>query len=167
MKNNNNDGIGKKKIIITISIVITIIIISVLIVASKSKKTEIKSPQLNSVQESQITNVENYVGELSDGTKVNTNAKMNKVSTLDNLNIDNIRLTLKNGITTFKANVTNTGDSKMELKEVTLILLDENGEELVSARGIINEIEPGTNQELAIAITSDYIHACGYKLIEK
>lgn len=162
----NNNRVQKKKIIISMAIIIIIIIIGVIIVAIRAPKKE-EASQPNPVLEHQVTNVGNYVGELSDGTQINTNAKMNQPSTLDNFSINNIRLTQKNGITTFRANVTNAGNSKTELKEVTLILLDENGKELVSADGLITETEPAGSAELAIVITSDYINACGYKLVAK
>ena len=62
---------------------------------------------------------------------------------------------------------TNNGNTQTELKEVTLVLLNENGEEMTKAQGILNQAAPGASQELNISITADYIHAAGYKLSEK
>lgn len=56
--------------------------------------------------------------------------------------------------------------NKIVLKPITPKLLDENGNELVSAKGIINEIEKGKTQEHAISITSNYINACWYEIVE-
>lgn len=158
----------KKKILILIVVVIILVaVVGGIMAVLKNKKKIEDSSQTNVAQESQIKNVENFVGELNDGTKINTNAKFNSPSTLGEFSIKNIRLTLKNGITTFRATVTNNGTTQTELKEVILVLLNESGEEMATAHGIINKVAPGDSQELVIAITSDYIHAGGYKLIEK
>lgn len=153
-------------IILSIIMIIAIIITSVVIVKNKNK-SKVQEQQNEEVkQELQISNIENYVGELNDGSKISTNANMNQESDLGDLHLSNIRLTLKNGITTFRAVVTNNGNNKTELKDITLKLFDENNNELVSAKGILNEIESGENQELAISITSNYINANSYKVIE-
>ncbi|MBO5004822.1 MAG: hypothetical protein J6D03_06225 [Clostridia bacterium] len=155
-----------KIIIVSVIILLIIAIIGILFVVFKGEKNEEKQQVIQTKQEEQIKNVDTYIGELSDGTKINTNAKMNTPSNLGNLSIDNIRLTLKNGITTFRANVTNKGESATKLKKVKLSLTDKDGKELVKANGIIQEIKEGEAKEIAISITSDYINACGYKLIE-
>ena len=159
---------NKKKIIVIVFVIVVLIAVigGIAAVILNRKKTNDTSPS-NTVQESQIKNVENFVGELSDGTKINTNAKFNSPSTLGDLSVDNIRLKIKNGITTYRATITNNGDSQTELKEVTLVLLNEDGEEIATAVGIINVIAPGNSEEFTVSITSDYIHSSGYKIIEK
>ena len=146
--------------------VIAIIVASVGIVKNKDKNKAQEQQNEDVKQELQISNIENYVGELNDGSKISTNANMNQESDLGDLHLSNIRLTLKNGVTTFRAIVTNNGNNKTELKNITLKLFDENNNELVSAKGILNEIESGANQELAISITSNYINANSYKVSE-
>lgn len=158
----------KKKIIIIMStLIVVVLLITGIIAIIKNKKQPAPSTPTNTVQESQIKNVKDFVGELEDGTKVNTNAKLKTPSTLGDYSIDNIRLTMKNGISTFRATATNNSNAQTELKEVTLVLLNENGEEMVTAHGILNQAAPGASQELNISVTSDYIHAAGYKLSEK
>lgn len=153
-------------IILAIIVVIALIVASVGIVKNKDKNKAQEQQTEDAKQELQISNIENYVGELNDGSKISTNANMNQESDLGDLHLSNIRLTLKNGVTTFRAIVTNNGDNKTELKNITLKLFDENNNELVSAKGILNEIESGANQELAISITSNYINANSYKVSE-
>lgn len=153
-------------IILAIIVVIAIIVASVGIVKNKDKNKAQEQQNEDVKQELQISNIENYVGELNDGSKISTNANMNQESDLGDLHLSNIRLTLKNGVTTFRAIVTNNGNNKTELKNITLKLFDENNNELVSAKGILNEIESGANQELAISITSNYINANSYKVSE-
>lgn len=153
-------------IILAIIVVIAIIVASVGIVKNKDKNKAQEQQNEDVKQELQISNIENYVGELNDGSKISTNANMNQESDLGDLHLSNIRLTLKNGVTTFRAIVNNNGNNKTELKNITLKLFDENNNELVSAKGILNEIESGANQELAISITSNYINANSYKVSE-
>ena len=165
----SEDIMNKRKIlfiILAIIVVIAIIVASVGIVKNKDKNKVQEQQNEDVKQELQISNIENYVGELNDGSKISTNANMNQESDLGDLHLSNIRLTLKNGVTTFRAIVTNNGNNKTELKNITLKLFDENNNELVSAKGILNEIESGANQELAISITSNYINANSYKVSE-
>lgn len=156
----------KKIIIVSIVILLIIAILGILFAVFKGGKNEEEQQEIETKQEEQIKNVDTYIGELNDGTKINTNAKMNTPSNLGEISLDNIRLTVKNGITTFRANATNKGKSKTELKNVTLILLDEEGKELVKAKGIMQGLEVGESKELGISITSNYINACGYKIME-
>ena len=52
-------------------------------------------------------------------------------------------------------------------KEEQLKLFNENNEEMVKATGLLDSLQPGESKDLTISITSDYIHACGYSLVEK
>lgn len=156
------------KIIIILTVIVLIITITLYCIAKKNNK-KVENPTANNdttIMESEIKKVDEFIGELSDGTKINTNAAMNVASTLGNLQIENIRLTLKNGITTFRASVKNSGTTKTELKNVTLILKDKDGKVLVSAKGLISSLNADESKELAISITSNYIDACGYEIVE-
>lgn len=156
----------KKVIIVSVIVLLIIAIIGILFGVFKGRKNEEEQQEMQTKQEEQIKNVDTYIGELSDGTKINTNAKMNTPSNVGEISLDNIRLTVKNGITTFRANTTNKGASKTELKNITLSLLDEEGKELVKAKGIMQGLEVGESKELGISITSNYINAYGYKIME-
>lgn len=156
------------KIIIILTVIVLIITITLYCIAKKNNK-KVENPTANNettIMESEIKKVDEFIGELSDGTKINTNSAMNVASTLGNLQVENIRLTLKNGITTFRASVKNSGTTKTELKNVTLILKDKDGKELVSAKGLISSLNADESKELAISITSNYIDACGYEIVE-
>ena len=160
---------NKKILIILITLLVVIGIILGIYFLTQNNKTP--TPEnttiTNTPKESQITQVETYIGKLNDGTLINTNAKMNAPSTLGDLALSNIRLTLKNGITTFKATVVNNGSNATNLKNVELKLFNDNNEELVKATGLIDSLQPGESKDLTISITSDYIHASGYSLVEK
>lgn len=161
---------NKKNLKIIIILTVTVIAISIIIYcfAKKNiKNTENSNTNNGTItMESEIKKVGEFTGELSDGTKINTNASMNATSTLGDLQLENIRLTLKNGVTTFRANVKNTGATKTELKNVTLKLKDKDGKELVSAKGLISSLNADEDKELAISITSNYIDAYSYEIME-
>lgn len=160
---------NKKVLIILLTVVLVIgIILGIYFLTQNKKETTPENNTItNTPKEAQITQVENYIGKLNDGTLINTNAKMNAPSTLGDLALSNIRLTLKNGITTFKATVVNNGSSATSLKNLELKLFNENNEEMVKATGLLDSLQPGESKDLTISITSDYIHACGYSLVEK
>lgn len=159
----------KKKVIIGIVILMVVAIMAIIVFKKVNNKSKSGNEENTIVtnQMSQIEEVDNYKGKLSDGSYINTNAKVNEPSNLGDLYIDNIRLTLKNGVTSFRAMVTNNGENMVNFKNVTLTLLDENGKELVKAKGIIPQMEAGKSQELAISVTSNYLNACGYKITEE
>lgn len=156
-----------------IIIILTVIVLAIAIIIYCFAKKNIKNTENSNINngtttmESEIKKVGEFTGELSDGTKINTNASMNATSTLGDLQIENIRLTLKNGVTTFRASVKNAGTTKTELKNVTLILKDKDGKELVSAKGLISTLNVNESKELAISITSNYIDAYSYEIVEK
>lgn len=159
----------KNIIIVVIALLLVIgAIVGAYFFTNKDKTLDNENNNIVSTpKESQVTQVDSYVGKLDDGTLINTNAKMNAPSTLGDLDLSNIRLTVKNGITTFRASVTNNGSSTSSLKSVELKLFNESNEEMVKASGLINSLEPGESKDMTIAITSDYISACGYSLVEK
>lgn len=156
----------KRKDKIIFIFVIIIVIVLIIFGAKNSKKQESSTNNVSSVEAGIKETNDTYIGELSDGTKINTNAKMNQEQDLGNLKLSNIRLTLKNGVTTFRATVTNNGEEKTGQKSVTLKLKDENGAEVVSAKGLIDGMEVGESKELAISITSNYIDSYEYEILE-
>lgn len=156
-----------KKEVIGLIVVILIIgaIIAMPLLTQKNKKNPDAENTAN--LESQITDVDTFVGKLSDGSQINTNAKMNQSKELGKLQLTNIRLTLKNGVTTFRATVKNNGETKTDLKNVMLTLKNENDENMVSVAGVIPPIDPQQTQELAISVTSNYINAVTYDIVEQ
>lgn len=159
-----------KKEVIGLIVVILIIgsIIAMPLLTQKNKKNpDAENTESTANLESQITKVDSYIGKLSDGSQINTNAKMNQSKDLGNLQLTNIRLTLKNGVTTFRATVKNNGETKTDLKNVMLTLKNENDENMVSVAGVIPPIDPQQTQELAISVTSNYINAVTYDIVEQ
>lgn len=142
-----------KKIIVFIIIVLILIAVVVLIVNKDNKKVEDKKE-------------DSYIEETEDGIKVNKSSKLNEAKLVNGLLISNIQLTEKDGMTTLLADVTNKNEEKTGFKKLTIILLDENGNEISSMTAFISEIESGKTTQLNASTTSNYIKAYDFKVTE-
>ena len=70
-------------------------------------------------------------------------------------------------MTTLLADVKNNTGSNTSIKTAEITLLDNNNEELVTVKGIINEMEAGGTSKLNISMTSNYINAYDFKVVIK
>ena len=113
------------------------------------------------------TSSESYVEELGDGIVINKSRELNESKEVNGFTISNIQLTTKDGMTTLLADVKNDTGAKTTLKTAEITLLDNNNEELVTVKGIINEMEAGGTSKLNISMTSNYINAYDFKVVIK
>lgn len=142
----------------TIIIIVFVIIIAVCIVkivGNKEKTTEQKNGK---------NNTESYVEEIQTGVKINKSTKLNEAKQVDGLKVSNIQLTTSNGMTTLLADVTNNTESATTLKVVEISLLDQKGEVLNTATGIIDAVEPGGKTQLNVTLTSDFVNAYDFTI---
>lgn len=138
-------------------IVLLAILIIVLIVVNVNKKGKDVSDNNNS---------EEYVKTLEDGTKLNTSNKLSKTKKLNGLEITNIQLTTKNGMTVLLADVKNTTSSYKDVTSVTVTILDKDGNKLTSLKGLIAPLEAGATTQINIGVTSDYADAYDFEIVE-
>ena len=152
-KTDNNSKNNTAKIVpVIIAIVVVIIILVVLINRENSKEVvaDVENANTDSVS---------YVEEIENGVKLNTSSKLNESKEVDGLKFSNIQLTTQSGMTTLLADVTNNTGASTELKNVTITLIDQEGNELTSIKGVVNAMQEGETTQLNIATTSDYINA--------
>lgn len=152
--------------VIDIIVVIIIIIIAIMIIKNikqNSDKDE-KTIQTSRVQTEQQ---EKYTKVLEDETKLNTSEKLKEDKKLDGLEVKDIQLTYKNGITNLLATIENKTKTKTPMQEVKIILLDEKGNELYTLPGIIEEIEPGETKQFNTSITADFSNAYNFEIRKK
>ena len=154
--------------------VIIIMVIVIFLIFKYARKNNSDNKSQNSAKNNATENGENYenntseyVKEIENGIMLNKSSKMGEDKKLGNLKISNTQLTTKNGMTTLLADVTNEGTSSTELKVITLKLLDESGNTLISLTGVIEALEPGKKTQLNISMTSDYIEAYDFAVFEK
>lgn len=148
-----------KKILICLIIIVLIIAISTIIVKN-NKKEQNKKTEENTVNES-------YVEEIEDGIKINKSTKLNETKEVGGLTISNIQLSKESGMTNLLADVTNKSNSKTGIKTLKITLLDIEGNELTTVTGIVNELEVNASTQLNISMTSDYINAYDFRVVEK
>lgn len=148
-----------KKILICLIIIVLIIAISIMIVKN-NKKEQNKKTEENTVNES-------YVEEIEDGIKINKSTKLNETKEVGGLTISNIQLSKESGMTNLLADVTNKSNSKTGIKTLKITLLDIEGNELTTVTGIVNELEVNASTQLNISMTSDYINAYDFRVVER
>lgn len=155
-----------KKIRIAISV---IIIIMVFIICFKiSSKKDIDNTE-NSENEFVLYNssIADYVKQSEDGTKINISPKINQDMKLNELDIKNIQLTCKNGITTLLADVSNNTNKDSEMKNIKIKFLDENNKEIRTVSGYIPALKIGETTKLNVSMSSNLIIAYDIEFSEK
>ena len=164
-----NMGKTKKKGIKLIDIIIFIIVIIVIIVAVvtiRKNKKENSNEITNQVSQTKANGDDN-IQTLDNGTKLNISSKFNEDKKFGQLEFKNIQLTYKDGITNMLCDVYNTSNSKSEFQEVEIVLLGEDGNNIYTINGVINEIEAGGSTQFNTSITADFSNAYDFKIITK
>ena len=146
--------------ILAILLIIIVIIIAIVVFSNLFKKDNVSKNNEN------VTNTtsESYVEELGDGIVLNKSRALNETKEIGGFVVSNIQLTTKDGMTTLLADVKNNTGAKTSLKTAEITLLDNNNEELVTVKGIINEMEAGGTSKLNISMTSNYVNAYDFKI---
>ena len=154
----------RNRSILAIILIVLFIIIAILVFTNILKKDNTIE---NKTQNETNTTTESYVEELGDGIVLNKSRALNETKEIGGFVVSNIQLTTKDGMTTLLADVKNDTGAKTTLKTAEITLLDNNNEELVTVKGIINEMEAGGTSKLNISMTSNYINAYDFKVIIK
>ena len=113
------------------------------------------------------SSIADYVKESEDGTKINISPKINQDMKLNELDIKNIQLTCKNGITTLLADVLNNTNKDSEIKNINIKFLDENNKEIRTVNGYIPALKIGETTKLNVSMSSNLIMAYDIKFSEK
>ena len=137
-------------------------------VAKKNKeKEETQSANTNSTSATNEVD-EKYVQVLNDGTKLNDSEKLNQTKTMDDgIELSNIQLTTKDGITNILCDVTNKSNADFKMQEVYVVLRDEQGNEIYKVPGIIEDIKVGETKQFNTFITADFANAYDFTMIKK
>ena len=167
-------------ILIIAAIFLVIIVVKMLTSDSEKKDNNItqNTSEMQTRTETQNTDNEQkqapiktpsteFVEQLDDGTKVNTSQKVKETKNIRDYEVTDIKLTTTNGISTMIATVKNTGSSKLPETEVTIQILDKEGNIITDFLGVINELEAGATTTLNASVTADVSNAYDFKLIER
>ena len=146
-------------------IIIIIVFVGLLkIILKKDTKNTENSKNEFTLYDSTIAD---YVKQSENGTKINISPKINQDMKLNELDIKNIQLTCKNGITTLLADVLNNTNEDLAMKNINIKLLDENNKEIRTVNGYIPALKIGESTKLNVAMSSNLIMAYDIKFSEK
>lgn len=114
----------------------------------------------------QNTEIEEYVQQLSDGSKLNISEQLAKNKTLDGLEFSNIQLLENGGITTLLADVkNNTGAALTEQKTVMVEVLDKQGNVITRIPGYVDPMGAGESVQLNTACGADVANAYDFRVV--
>lgn len=152
MKNN------EKKFIL-ILIVISIIIIAIVAINTNNQKKENTNTNTN--------NEEKYVDVLQDGTKLNKSSKLQETKTIDGMEVSDFQLTSNGNVTILLGTITNKSNEVKGDYPVSIKILDEKGNEIITVGGYIGELQPGKSTQLNCSATFDYANAYDFEITKK
>ena len=153
----------KRWIVLLIAVLVIAIVLIVVLVNGRAKNKE-QMPENNVDTNQEVQNVEQYVTQLDDGTKLNNSELFNSVKTYKDLEISNIQFTEKNGLSVLLADVKNNATTTHEEEVVKIVLLGENDETIATLRVLIAKIEPGETSQINTTASADYANAKDFKV---
>lgn len=132
-------------------IVIVLIVVIVKVVGGKDNK---KNPST----QGQNPNNE-YITVLEDGGRKNNSDKVTATKMLEGLEISNISLTERGGITTLLADVKNTTENESGDYTINIRLTDKEGKEILNTTGYLEKVAAGGTAQINANITADVANA--------
>ncbi len=150
---------NKNKLLITIFfVIILLVVIGYLIIKQKKDDKDL-------LEQTQNEGIEQYVQILEDGTKENISTKLKETKKIEDLEVNNIKLTYARGQSIILANVVNTSNKESIAMKVKITLLDSKGNVLTEINGgSIVPLQPGQSTQLNMAITKDCANAYDFTI---
>lgn len=146
-----------EKIVISILIIIVVVMIIIWIVGSNKKEE-------NNNSAVQTSSNEEYVSVLNNETKVNVSSKLAEVKETGGYKFENMQLTTKDNQTVLLADVTNETQQAKDTTFVSITLIDEDGNDLVTVQGAIPALEAGAKTQFNTTMTLDYAKAYDFRI---
>ncbi len=160
----------KKQFISTIIMVIIIAVIIVTMAIGLIKKNSNHNDE--NIQNKDNTNnqveeqVEEYVKE-QDGIKTNISDKLRQSREFEGYKVDKIELTSQSSQTQLIAEMTNNSGVDKTAMLIDIVLLDKDGNEIVTLGGIIPATNAGETSQLNVNSSLNYANAYDFKIIKK
>lgn len=156
----------EEKLMVGVLILITILVIIVGIVMSINKgKKENKDNNVVAREENRV--VEEFVDLREDGTKVNKSSKLHEKKTYDGLEIGNLQLTMKDNVSVILGEIKNVSNIAKGEYPISLVMLDKEGNEIITIGAYIQKLEPGQTAELNTSATFDFANAYDFKITKR
>ena len=139
-------GIEKRFLLILVVVVVVIIVV---LLATRGKKEEAETQE--------DAGVISTVQELEDGTKLNISEKLNDIKTVEGLEVGEIQVTEKDGMSQILANVVNNTTGELGGFTVDITFTDKNGNVIITVPGYIKKLKPGEETQLNTTATVDFV----------
>ena len=153
----------KEKRMILILLVVLVIAIVAFIISKNANKGN-KGTE-NKTEEN--TAVEDFVQVLEDGTKLNKSSKLQETKTIDGMEVSDFQLTSNGNVTILLGTITNKSNEVKGDYPVSIKILDEKGNEIITVGGYIGELQPGKSTQLNCSATFDYANAYDFEITKK
>lgn len=153
MKKQSNQVNLRPLFVFIVAVIIIAAIVAVVMVLVGGKDSNLgNNPQTEN------TNNE-YITVLEDGGRRNNSDKVTATKMVDGLEISNITLTERGGITTLLADVKNTTNATSGDYTINIRLTDKDGNEILNTTGYLAEVAAGATVPLNASITADVVNA--------
>lgn len=160
----------EKKVIFTL-VAIMVLIIGGIVLFKGGNKEPAKSQKETGKDKNNTTVVkedEKYATTLEEGTKINNSTEFNKNKKYNNLEINDIQFTYKDGTSVLLANIKNTASTKHEAEVVKISTIGESGEVIDEIDALIPEIEAGQTEQLNASFSgADRVNVKDFKIEAK
>lgn len=157
----------KRMIGVLILITIVVIIVGIVMSINKGKKDEQGNKVVVGEGKGNTGKVEEFVSLQEDGTKVNTSNKLKETKTYDGLEIGNLQLTMKDNVSVISGEIRNVSDTARGGYPVSLVILDKEGNEIITIGAHIQNLEPGQTARLDTSATFDFANAYDFKITKR
>ena len=165
MRNKETKVVKQEKGITAIALVVITLIAIMLIIIMVNTFRKKEPENVGPVQgEEQGIEQEEYVQILQDGSKLNKSEELLKEKKLDELEISNIQLKETGGITTLLADVKNNTNHEIQERDVTIEVLDKQGNVITRLNGVIDTVGAGEKVQLNMSVTGDVANAYDFRI---
>ena len=165
MRNKETKVVNQEKGITAIALVVITLIAIMLIIIMVNTFRKKEQEKVGAVQgEEQNVEQEEYVQKLADGSKLNKSEELLKERKLDELEISNIQLKETGGITTLLADVKNNTNHEIQERDVTIEVLDKQGNVITRLNGVIDTVGAGEKVQLNMSVTGDVANAYDFRI---
>ena len=165
MRNKETKVVNQEKGITAIALVVITLIAIMLIIIMVNTFRKKEPENVGPVQgEEQGIEQEEYVQILQDGSKLNKSEELLKEKELDELEISNIQLKETGGITTLLADVKNNTNHEIQERDVTIEVLDKQGNVITRLNGVIDTVGAGEKVQLNMSVTGDVANAYDFRI---
>ena len=155
-----------EKIVVGVIVAIFAVIILIFLVNGNNNNNNGQQAPATTAKSTpqQSASSEEFVQVVNGDVKLNKSSKLNETKTFDGMEISNVQITEKDGVTQLIAEVKNTTNTTKGGYPVKLNILDKNGNTITEGHGYIAEIAAGKTTQLSISKTFDFANAYDYTI---